>query len=302
MSRTKHSILVAAIAAAIAGCGGEPQRHDDDNQRSMSITAGSLDGTSHPYVGLAVFFTAHGMPLWRCSGTMISSELFLTAGHCTSSVTADIDGDGKPETLAPARASIWLASDVAQVPGYPFAGQTATGTPHGNPQFTMDLFEKPQDFFTNTNKHDIGVVVLSQPIHLSRYGKVASKGTLDRLAAQRGAQAIWLQAVGYGLRKGFPSMQGDYKRRNAYSRVVNLKSNLTGGYQVQTSEAWHETPSLDGNAGGSCFGDSGGPVLLADTDTVVAVVSFGLSQTCTGVGFHYRTDTSESQDFLANYR
>ena len=36
----------------------------------------------HPYVGLSVFYY-QGIPLWRCSGTMVAASVYLTAGHCT---------------------------------------------------------------------------------------------------------------------------------------------------------------------------------------------------------------------------
>jgi len=47
------------------------------------ITYGELDGNRHPYVGLMVAQDADGNPLWRCSGTLMSPTIFLTAGHCT---------------------------------------------------------------------------------------------------------------------------------------------------------------------------------------------------------------------------
>ena len=46
---------------------------------ALAITDGGPDGEEHPYVGLMVADDANGNPLWRCSGTLISPTLFLTA-------------------------------------------------------------------------------------------------------------------------------------------------------------------------------------------------------------------------------
>jgi len=50
--------------------------------QAAAITDGELDGNGHPFVGLMVAQDGDGNPLWRCSGTLLSSTLFLTAGHC----------------------------------------------------------------------------------------------------------------------------------------------------------------------------------------------------------------------------
>ena len=55
---------------------------------------GAPDDGEHPYVGLMVADDADGNPLWRCSGTLISPTVFVTAGHCTEAPAA--------------RATIWL--------------------------------------------------------------------------------------------------------------------------------------------------------------------------------------------------
>ena len=70
---TKTLALLAALAVAVAvGVGS-----------AGAITDGQPDGTGHPYVGLMVAQDSHGNPLWRCSGTLLSSRVYLTAGHCT---------------------------------------------------------------------------------------------------------------------------------------------------------------------------------------------------------------------------
>ena len=52
---------------------------------------------------------------------------------------------------------------------------------------------------------------------------------------------------------------------------------------------------------GICFGDSGGPVFLGDSNLVVGVASFVNNGRCAGNAFGYRLDTAESLDFLAPY-
>ena len=42
--------------------------------------------------------------------------------------------------------------------------------------------------------------------------------------------------------------------------------------------------------GGTCFGDSGGPLLYADTDIILGVTSFGTNGNCAGTGYYYRID------------
>src|SRR5258706_13401031 len=105
---------------------------------AWAITDGNLDGNGHPYVGLMVAQDAAGNPLWRCSGTLLSSRLFLTAGHCTEAPAA--------------HAEIWFAADVQSgVPqnGYPYVGDVG-GSVHTHPQYD------PNAFFL----FDLGVVVL----------------------------------------------------------------------------------------------------------------------------------------------
>ena len=91
-----------------------------------AITNGEPDNGGHPYVGLMVADDVDGNPLWRCTGTLISEDLFLTAGHCTEAPAA--------------RATIWFAEDVEATPdfdtpaGYPFEGDV-DGTTYTHPDY-----------------------------------------------------------------------------------------------------------------------------------------------------------------------
>ncbi len=55
-----------------------------------------------------------------------------------------------------------------------------------------------------------------------------------------------------------------------------------------------------GTGGGSCFGDSGGPVFYGNTNMVVALVAWGITP-CIGVDYQFRTDTALALDFVRGY-
>ena len=55
------------------------------------------------------------------------------------------------------------------------------------------------------------------------------------------------------------------------------------------------------NNGGSCNGDSGGPIFLAGSNIIVGVTSWGIDPNCAGPSIGYRTDISESLDFLSPF-
>ena len=85
----------------------------------------------------------------------------------------------------------------------------------------------------------------------------------------------------------------------ARSRVPRMFSfsgfnSLNGGY-LRLSQ----NPST-GN-GGTCFGDSGGPVFVNNTNRIVSVVSYGNSKTCHGADYSWRVDTQDSYTFLSRF-
>ncbi|MHC4449387.1 MAG: trypsin-like serine protease [Planctomycetota bacterium] len=53
--------------------------------------------------------------------------------------------------------------------------------------------------------------------------------------------------------------------------------------------------------GGTCFGDSGGPIFLKGTRTIVGVGSYVLNLNCKGTAFYYRTDLQSSHDFIDGF-
>jgi secreted trypsin-like serine protease len=256
--------LVAVLAAAVVAL------------PASAITDGSPDGDAHPYVGLMVAQDADGNPLWRCSGTLISSTLFLTAGHCTEAPAAHVE--------------IWFDTDVQSgIPanGYPLTGE-ASGTPYTHPQYD------PNAFYL----HDLGVVVLDEPVVASTYGALPSLDQLDALKSGKVKQDTFFTAVGYGLQKAFPDA-ASWKdvalrvRMVSHPRLIQINTGYTGdGSMILSNNA---------NTGGTCFGDSGGPNFLGDSNVVAGVTSFGKNGTCAGQGGVYRVDRADDLDWLATF-
>jgi secreted trypsin-like serine protease len=55
------------------------------------------------------------------------------------------------------------------------------------------------------------------------------------------------------------------------------------------------------STGGTCFGDSGGPNFLDDSNVIAGVTSFGLNPNCAGTGGVFRVDRPNVQAFIADF-
>jgi V8-like Glu-specific endopeptidase len=240
---------------------------------ASAVTDGELDGEGHPYVGLMVAQDEEGNPLWRCSGTLLSPTLFLTAGHCTEAPAAHVE--------------IWFDSDVESgIPenGYPTDGEVG-GTPYTHPQYD------PNAFYL----YDLGVVVLDEPYVLEEYGALPELNELDQYATKRGQNKLTFTSVGYGLQESFPDA-ASWKENNqrvrmvAYPKLNQINGGIVGDFSLLLSNNAH--------TGGTCFGDSGGPNFIGDSNVIAGVTSFGLNGNCAGTGGVYRVDRADDLDWL----
>jgi hypothetical protein len=268
-----------------------------------AVTGNFVEDNEHPFVGLVAFYdvdpvTGEETFLWRCSGSLITDRVFLTAGHCTEQDVAE--GEDSPDL-----ARIWFHQNVGgsfdPVTG---AEDPNTGYPNrclpGDPlcvESTLLFDFGFNEFAGFPNIHDIGLIILpeDQAVSLPEYGELAEPGFLDSLATQRGRQEVTFTVSGYGVSLANPTRSVSFRERLMASTIlVNLNSALTGGFNLQLSAA----PAQ--GRGGQCFGDSGGPIFYGgyESNTIVAVVSFGLNQNCAGTGFGFRIDTTASIDWI----
>jgi hypothetical protein len=247
---------------------------------ALAITNGQPDGDDHPYVGLLVFDVyvpdVGNVPAWRCSGALIAPDVVLTAGHCTDGAAA---------------ARVWFDERLQDddgtflVPDYPGGGVVAVeGTPYTNPKYQSE--ENPYGGGNGLPAfayRDVGVVVLDEPVIMDEMAYLPEAGLVDTLKNKTD-----IDFVGYGvqemIRGGGPPFWVGLRNR------LYAPSQLVSGKFVHSAEFMRLSLNPGGGKGGTCFGDSGGPDLLADTDTVLAVNSYVTNYNCAGVGYSSRVD------------
>jgi hypothetical protein len=272
MRITRRLLLVSLITVLAALAQTAP---------AAAITNGEPDNGRHPYVGLLVFDTiVNGVqkPSWRCSGSLLSSPVVLTAGPCTAGAVA---------------ARLWLDENVQTNPDYPFSGATSyDGTPYTNPDFCIGCGNGLPGFATR----DVGIVVLSEPVPttvVSQYAQLPTPGYVDSLP-----RSAPVDLVGYGVQEqihghGPPVWAGLRVRLFADARLVS-------GHFTHSAEFIRVTAS-PGQGGGTCFGDSGGPVLANNTKTVLAVNSYVTNGNCAGVTYSQRIDIPEVLAWIQSF-
>ena len=254
----------AAAAAAVALMLAAP---------AQAITFGELDGDAHPYAGALVmeWNPDHPGPEPLCSGTLISSTVFMTAGHCTAFLE-----------------QVGIAPDEAVVTFDPTFDSQSTllpGTYHTDPQFG---FSGPGG---KSDPHDVAVIVLDEPIESITPAILPTPDLLGTLELRDQT----FTTVGYGtVRTSKTNGPGAIIKNNFDRRFATQAFN-------SLTDAWL---NLSGNPstgdGGTCHGDSGGPHLLGDSDVVVSITSTG-DTFCRATDTTYRVDTPSARDFLGDF-
>ncbi len=303
MRRLMTLAAVAALVLALAPPAG-------------AITTGSPDGDDHPMVGQLLFFVPDATDsrfddpgAWfTCSGTLLDEDTLLTAGHCTFAVgldgasTTEGGGDGNGGN------DIWV--NFEEEPDFSILNPSSSYGPDENglrySDWTTALGASAEWIQGTATSHpdysdpafflaDAGIVELDETVALADYAEIAAEGRLEDFATRRGANQRFT-AVGYGLESGFPRFGGGDTRMQATMKLVSLN----GAYGLSGSSVTFSSNPGQGK-GGTCFGDSGGPVFEAGTFTVVAVTSFGISFNCVEPGGYYRVDTVAAQDFIDGF-
>jgi hypothetical protein len=268
-------VVVAVLASAVGPAG--------------AITGGELDGNRHPNVAMIVFYQPDGR--FRCSATLVSPMVLVTAAHCTDGVrgktivtfetvspqpiprAADDTGDGL--------SSVGYA---APVPGW------LTGTPHAHPLWDGEL--------QLNDLHDVGVVVLDEPYRAATPAHLPPLNYLEALSQGNGGlNKQTFELVGYGV--FFDKPDGGPQKPVAVRDLTRRFTTAVGQNATSQVLKLAENPNDSRAGGGSCFGDSGGPVFQGGY--LVADTSFGASQFCRSFGGYYRLDIADARSLLDDY-
>lgn len=256
---------------------------------AQASTGGTPDGDAHPNVGLILFYDATGR--YRCSATLVSPTVLLTAAHCTSGtlgktlVTFDSVIAEAPPSPFPVAAdpTVGYTEEELAAAGY-LSGQAYT-----HPEYS--------DFTDLDNWNDVGVIVLDEPVTGIEPATIADLGTLDAISSSQLRRTIFT-AVGYGteVRKADTGPQNPQPMSYPLiRRYVDMPGQKLTPQILQTNG--NEKDPF--GTGGTCFGDSGGPVFL--NGEVVAVTSYGYTNNCRYLGGYQRVDIQGVQDWLDDF-
>ena len=231
-----------------------------------AITYGTPDTQNrYPFVGALVGTFDWGTGPY-CSGTLISSTVFLTAAHCdisaeTGTNTACVTFDQRYTSKSKLHCGTFIAHPDAWCCG-------------------------------NNNPNDVAVIVFDRPIRGIQPAEVAELGLLDQMNADGTLnQSTAFTSVGYGAQEAGHRNQLTYLDTREYA--VGYFNSLGPGY-IRISQ------NVRTGSGGTCYGDSGGPQFLGDTNIIVSITVTG-DAFCKSTNTAQRLDIASVQDFLSQY-
>jgi len=280
MRRITRFCPVATALAAIAALAFFPRSAE-------AIIGGEVDGNNHRNVGALVYVNPPAsrpdleVPRVHFSGTLIHPRVFLTTGHRTSELQAQL-ADGVL-TLDDVRVSFgpqaydpdtWLrVCDVITHPDFDPAQDNGAGT---------------------VPMSDVGVLILCDEVSCVTPATPAPQFFLDFLdalgALQVQPEGAPFTVVGYGITEVHGSPVRDGLRRAAVSEFQNLHD-----------EWLRLSQNFSQGEGGTGYGDAGAPVFWVDPDTgeelLVALTSRGDAELVAN-SLNYRVDIPETLKFL----
>jgi secreted trypsin-like serine protease len=218
---------------------------------------------------LVVDWPGYG-PWQLCSGTLIHPQIFMTAGHCTY----DLEELGIEQ--------VWVNFD-------PYALTADTLRP------VAQVLTHPEFGFVGNNFHDVSLLILEEPVTDIQPATLPAEGYLAALkktgVLRQGPTGAKFTVVGYGGVLSWPPPEITYE---------DVREVAVSEYIALVESQLHVSQNILKGDGGTCFGDSGGPIFYNDPtlgEVVVGITSWG-DAVCVSTGFYYRVDIPDTLDFI----
>jgi len=248
----KASLFVALSAALVFAAAGS------------AITNGVPDGNAHPEVGALLATHAFSDGTWEeCTGTLISSHVFLTAEHC------DLGVD---------RVEVTFASTFVR-------GQSTTywGTWHGDPDYNQ----------TSSDPNDLAVVVLDNAVRGITPARLPAANSLSNLPGDQ-----QFTPVGYGAQSvtNGPGGKTFHYADVRFVAVGTLNSITPSWLRISQNPSTGNGGTCYGDSGGPNFLGAGS----SETNIVAGVTITG-DTPCRSTNVDYRVDTASARAFLGQY-
>jgi hypothetical protein len=251
-------VLTLTVLSCLAAC-SSTSGEVADAERTGNVHSAVIKGKPSDASQDAVVLLVHYDPADRasgvgeCTGTLIASNLLLTARHCVADTDAyaACKADGTPIAAGAVRGN-HKASSM-----YVFTGKD-------RPDFSGGSQIKPagvgkqilDDGGKNLCNHDIALIVLDKPIENVPIAPIRLDGDVSK--------GELVTAVGLGVTD--KTQQPAQRQQRTNVKIMNVGPDTAlGGVPPNEFEVGESI----------CSGDSGGPAIDQDTNAVVGVVSRG---------------------------
>ncbi|RID88361.1 peptidase S1 [Mesobacillus zeae] len=238
-----------------------------------AVTYGELDNGRHPNVGALIVKSEKGGKRQICSGTLLQSNVFLTASHCTSDLPEDNE--------------VWVSFDEDVDP---VNAETKLYSGHAvtNPEYSH----------RQSDTGDIAVVLLDESVKNIKPAELPTENLFNEMAEKGKMKDATFTAAGYGVQEPVNQPGGPIFPYDGLKRMSVSEFNALNATWLRLSQN-----NAAGNSG-TCFGDSGGPNFLgagSGATNIIAGVTVTGDSMCKATNATYRLDTPSARTFLGKY-
>jgi hypothetical protein len=163
-----------------------------------------------------------------------------------------------------------------------------------SPIHTGTYYSHPDAWHDSADPKDLAVIVLNEPITELAPARLPTANLLGEMKDDGALKDHTFIAVGYGTVR-------DDKTGGPHALYWDPNRRFVDQSFLALTKAWLKlsmNPST--GDGGTCYGDSGGPHFLGDTDIIASITVTG-DAPCRATDVTYRLDTAVAREFLEQF-